>query len=112
MVLRLVALALVTILALGCFVLDELDKSKELMDKPSFSSQEEKKPEAPAQPQAAPGKAPAGRPSVGDWWKKTRSLAPGDVSSEVVRCGLDGAVQFMRRPDCLARGGTPRPAGG
>lgn len=112
MVLRLIVLALATILPLGCFVLDELDNSKKLLDKPSFSSQEEKKPEVPAQPQAAPEKGHADLPSVGDWWKKTRSLVPGEVGSEVVKCGLDGAVQFMRRPDCLARGGTPHPAGG
>jgi hypothetical protein len=110
--LRLVALALTTILGLGCFVLDELDSAKELMDNPSFSDKQEKKPEAPEQPQAAPEKAHADRPSVGEWWKKTRSLTSGEVSDEFVSCELGGATQFMRRPNCLARGGTPRQAGG
>jgi len=110
--LRLVALALTTILGLGCFVLDELDSAKELMEKPGFSVKQEKKPDAPEQPQAVPEKGHADRPSLGEWWKKTRSLTSGQVSDEFVKCELGGATQFMRRPNCLARGGTPRRAGG
>jgi len=112
MALRLIALALTAILGLGCFVLDELDSAKDLMDHPRFSDKQEKKPDAPEQPQAAPEKAQADRPSVGEWWKKTRSLTSGEVSDEFVRCEIGGATQFMRRPNCLARGGTPRQAGG
>jgi hypothetical protein len=111
MALRLLALAFTTILGLGCFVLDELDHSRDLLDNPSFSNQQ-KKPEAPAPPQEVPQeKAQADRPSEGDWWKKTRTLTSGEVSSEFVKCELGGKTQFMRRPDCLARGGTPRRAG-
>lgn len=114
--LRLLALAFTMILGLGCFVLDELDSAKDLMDNPRFSDKGEKKPDAPRQPQAAPENAPeedrADRPSVGEWWKKTRSLTSGEVSDEFVSCELGGATQFMRRPNCLARGGTPRQAGG
>lgn len=115
--LRLLALALTTILGLGCFVLDELDSAKSLMDNPRFSDkQEKKKADAPEQPQAAPENAPekdhADRPSLGEWWQKTRSLTSGEVSDEFVSCELGGATQFMRRPNCLARGGTPRRAGG
>jgi hypothetical protein len=111
--LRLIALALTTILGLGCFVLDELDAAENLMDKPGFSDkQQKKKPDASEQPQAAPEKGRADRPSVGDWWKKTRSLTSGEVSDEFVKCEIGGATQFMRRPNCLARGGTPRQAGG
>ena len=112
--LRLIALALTTILGLGCFVLDELDSAKNLLDNPSFSDnkKQKKKTDAPEQPQAAPEKQHADRPSMGDWWKKSRSLTSGEVSDELVSCELGGARQFMRRPDCLARGGTPRRAGG
>lgn len=111
MSLRLVALALTAILALGCFVLDELDSAQNLMENPGFSSEQEKKPDAPEQPQAAPERAHADRSSEGDWWKKSRSLTSGEVSNEFVKCELHGATQFMRRPDCLARGGTPHQAG-
>jgi hypothetical protein len=113
--LRLVVLALTTILGLGCFVFDELDAAQALMDKPGFSDkqqQKKKKPDPAPQSEAAPEKSHADRPSVGDWWKKTRSLTSGEVSDEIVRCELGGATQFMRRPNCLARGGTPRQAGG
>ena len=113
--LRLVALALTTILGLGCFVFDELDAAKDLMDNPGFSDKQQqpkKKPDPPEQPQAAPEKRHADRPSVGDWWKKTRSLTSGEISDEFVKCELGGTTQFMRRPNCLARGGTPRKAGG
>jgi hypothetical protein len=110
--LRLVALAMATILALGCFVSDELDSAKDLMEHPSFSKQQKKEPHAAEQPQAAPENAYAHRPSEGDWWKKTHSLTSGEVSNEFVRCELHGATEFMRRPDCLARGGTPHQAGG
>ena len=110
--LRLVVLALTTCLGLGCFVLDELDSAEKLLDSPSFSKkQQKKKPEVPERPQAAPEKDHADRPSVGEWWKKTRSLTSGEVSDELVKCELGGATQFMRRPNCLARGGTPRQAG-
>jgi hypothetical protein len=110
--LRLVALALTTILGLGCFVLDELDAAAELMDKPSFSNKQQKKSDAPEPPRAAPEKGHAEGPSVGDWWKKARSVTSGEVSDEFVKCELGGATQFMRRPNCLARGGTPRQVGG
>jgi hypothetical protein len=112
MSLRLVALAMATILGLGCFVFDELDSAENLLANPGFSEQQKKKPDAPKQPHAAPEKAHVDRPSEGDWWKKSRSLTSGEVSDEFVRCELDGATQFMRRPNCLARGGRPRQAGG
>ena len=110
---RLIALTLTAILGLGCFVLEELDSAEKLLDSPEFSDKrQKKKPAAPEPSQAAPEKSYADRPSVGDWWKKTRSLTSGEVSDEFVKCGLDGKTQFMRRPDCLARGGKPQQAGG
>jgi hypothetical protein len=109
--LRLIALALTAILGLGCFVLDELESAESLMDNPSFADKQQKKPDAQKQPQAAPEKSHASRPPLRDWWKKTRSLTAGEVSDEFVKCELGGTTQFMRRPDCLARGGTPHRAG-
>jgi hypothetical protein len=110
--LRLVAVVLTAWLGLGCFVLDELDAAEDLMEKPSFAEKQKKQPAAKEQPRPAAEKAQPNRPSVRDWWKKTRSLTSGEVSSEFVSCELNGATQFMHRPDCLARGGTPRNAGG
>ncbi len=109
--LRLVAVVLTAVLGLGCFVLDELDAAQNLMDKPSFADEQKKKPDAKEEARPAAEKVHANRPSVRDWWKKTRSLTSGEVSNEFVKCELDGSMQFMHRPDCLARGGTPRNAG-
>ena len=117
MVLRILALALVTVLGLGCFVFEELDAAEDLMERPSFSNEKTKEPAKPRQPdtpqqaEAAPEKSFTDRLSEGEWWKKTRSLTSGEVSDEFVKCDLGGKTQFMRRPDCLARGGTPRSAG-
>ena len=46
--LRVTILALILSLGLGCFVFDELDSSKKLMDKPSFGVETKKKQQAPA----------------------------------------------------------------
>ena len=118
MVRQVLALALVAVLGLGCFVFDELDAAEDLMERPSFSNEKTKQPAKPRepdtppqQPEAAPEKRLVDRLSEGEWWKKTRSLTSGEVSDEFVKCELGGKTQFMRRPDCLARGGTPRSAG-
>jgi hypothetical protein len=112
---RLIALALTALLGLGCFVLEELDGAEKLLDKPSFSQEqerEEKKSVARTEPEAAPKQDHSDRPSEGQWWKKTRSLTSGQIGDGLVRCDLGGTTQFMHRPNCLARGGTPRQAGG
>lgn len=115
MVPRLIALALTAILGLGCFVFEELDGAKKLLDNPGFSEKqkrEEKKSIARTEPEAAPKQEHSNRPSEGEWWKKTRTLTSGELGDGLVRCELGGTTQFMHRPDCLARGGTPRRAGG
>jgi hypothetical protein len=109
--LRVTILALILSLGLGCFVFDELDSSKELLDKPSFGVETQKKQQAPASPEprvnAENSEGKDSKP-LADWWKKSRSVTSSEAKSDLVRCGLGGTTQFMRRPDCLARGGTPR----
>jgi hypothetical protein len=57
------------------------------------------KPEKKAQPEAPEKK--------GIDWSVSRSINTGEVDESIVSCSLDGATQFMRRDDCLTRGGTP-----
>jgi hypothetical protein len=108
---RVMILVLITSLGLGCFVFEELDASKALLDKPGFAVEGEKKQKASPspEPRAEVGKRESkDHKPLGDWWKKARSVTSREAKSELVRCDLRGATQFMRRPDCLARGGTPR----
>lgn len=99
---RAVLLCLLACSTLGCFVFDELDAGQDMMKKPSPPPAKG----APAAAAAASGKpAPPAGPS---WWAKARTLASDEMSDdELVRCELGGSPQFMPRPDCLTRGGTP-----
>lgn len=81
----------------GCFVVDELDSARALLpDKPADKVAEE----------AAPKKEPA--KADPDYWKNSRTFAPGGGDNGVVSCNVRGQVQFMKRDDCKRRGGQPR----
>lgn len=86
----------------GCFVLEELDKGKKTMDELSGA------PDTQSETQPS-GSADAAKPAADPeaWWKKARTLTPGETDPSIVRCDLDGSLQFMRRDDCIARGGRP-----
>ena len=47
-------------------------------------------------------------PRKGIDWSQSKTLAPEELDTRVVRCVLGDAAPFMDRSDCLARGGTPR----
>jgi hypothetical protein len=113
--LRLFATVFVVVFALGCPILDELDKGNKEMDKFSPGARalnEKKAKEAEAKKQASSGPsklagATAGaKDAASKWWGKARSLAPDETSSDVVRCVLNGSDQYMSKNDCLMRGGS------
>jgi hypothetical protein len=112
--LRLFATALVLVFALGCPILDELDKGNKEMDKfsPGARALNEKKAKEAAEKQQKAGSSKVAgataqaRDAASKWWSNARSLAPDETSSDVVRCVLDGADQYMSRNDCLMRGGS------
>jgi hypothetical protein len=99
-------LAAFTILSLagsfGCSIWDELDSANEKMDAFSKTKGEEEAPtvdpEAPPTPQARSTK----------WWSQARSLDSKPMTESIVRCRLNGGLQFMRRDECLNRGGKPQ----
>jgi hypothetical protein len=103
-------LLLVAALALGagtgCF-LDEIDKSMELYPGQAAKTRakEAEKAEAAAAGQA---RASASRSSGPSWWETARTIGPELRDETITRCALDGRTEFMRRDNCLARGGRPQ----
>ena len=93
-------LAAALLAATGCF-LGEIDKSMARYEgnkKPAAGGG------APAK--AAPGAAPApGAPAGPSWWQTARTLGSEPMDASIAGCRLGGRVEFMRRDDCLARGG-------
>jgi len=87
------------VLGTGCFVFEEIDNGMKELER--FDGKTEAQP-APAKPASQQAK----EPQV-NWWEKARTLGSKPVDEGIVRCELDGAVQFMDREDCLGRGGRP-----
>ena len=112
---RLLVTILVSGLSLGCFVLDELDAGLEMMDNPHFGNAPAKK-EVEPQPDRTRPEQESPSPSavaarLAKWWKEeARTLGSEEVDEDLVRCTLAGATQFMRRSNCLARGGNAESA--
>jgi hypothetical protein len=112
---RALLISLIAALCCGCFVLDELDQGEVLMEQASSrGGANKKKAAAEAEAQAPRPRAPAGK-GAGDglldtakgWWSKLSAPAhtEPDPNDGVVRCRIDGSVQFMRASDCQVRGG-------
>ncbi len=99
----------------GCFVFDELEKGQEIMDAHSPNRQAEEA-EAPApEPRARRGAKDEGvvaglLASAKGWWQDTTEPKPmeRDPDDVPVSCELGGSTQFMRKSDCLVRGGRVR----
>jgi hypothetical protein len=109
--LRLLALLLVALMSSGCFALDELDKSNEILDSHSPTrGKNAKAAQAAGQAGAKPGD-PAQDPKAREkaWWSSARSLSTADEKPSEdpsVRCRIAGNVRFTRQTDCLTQGGT------
>gem|GEM_PF-3456642 len=112
--LRILALALGAGLACAsCGVLEELDKGKAELDKISPSARKEAEEKKAAAAEAArtgavakaAGAARGARQAAAQWWKTARSIDSEETSEDVVRCLLNGAETYTRKPDCLMRGG-------
>lgn len=103
---RLIAVATLALALTGCWVLDELDDGNKKMD-----LYMKKKPEQEEPPAAPLASLPTGkRQRVGDYFasqKNPKTFTPGSVSSDIVKCKLGGATQFMKQTECLSRGGSP-----
>ncbi|HEU4428198.1 MAG TPA: hypothetical protein VFT98_05560 [Myxococcota bacterium] len=108
-VLPLVFLVILSAPLAGCWVLDELDSGKKIMDAHSAKSPGEK--EADAKKPGAAASAPGGKDAVDTYFRgeeedgTTKTFAPGSMSEGIVACKLGGSTQFMTRENCAARGG-------
>ena len=109
-------LAAAACLGSGCFVLDEIDKGQELMDKHSPRAAQA---EEAAEPEDDSGGLVA---RVKDWWAglgeggETESPAdsgpPPHPDDVLGTCDLGRSLTFMRKFDCLRHGGTFQPRKG
>jgi hypothetical protein len=112
---RLLVLALCAWLCQGCFVFDELDKGRDILEVHGG------KPGAPkydrnAAPAAEPAPGPAEEPGriealfarARAWWQEEREDGPPERPADdvVVRCKVDGSTHFTHKSECLVRGGS------
>lgn len=83
----------------GCF-LDEIDKS--MATYPGKAAEKAKaKSEATSVEEGA-------KPSGSSWWETARTIGPELQDETITSCALGGRTEFMRRDNCLARGGRPQ----
>jgi len=81
--------------ALGCSVLEEIDAAHSAMnigEKPTGRSES----------------GPETDEKRGIDWTTSRSINTGQINPDFVSCKLGSATQFMRKDDCLTRGGAPK----
>jgi hypothetical protein len=113
---RILALACLLLLSLplgGCWVIDELDSGKKLMDdhsaKPKKGQAEEEATAAKAAKSGKSGRRLDAYFTAEEQAGTVKSFAPGQVSEGIVACKVGGATQFMKREECAARGGSVSP---
>lgn len=93
----------------GCWVIDELDSGKQILDEHSAKGSEEKAAEKGKAGAAAT--AAGGKDAVDTYFRNeaedgtTKTFTPGSMSEGIVACKLGGSTQFMTRENCAARGG-------
>jgi hypothetical protein len=109
---RILLVALLASLCQGCFVLEEIDKGHQLMDQHSprareKAAQEKEAREAPRSARAGAKQEEGTLEGLKEWWKKKREPAPPQREPDdvVTRCRIGGTVHFVRKSDCMLRGG-------
>jgi hypothetical protein len=107
--LRLLGLGLVALLAsTGCFVFDELDHGKEIMDSHSPKKNAQAGSETAAAKPAAANQEGTPQEREKKWWASATSLSSADQAPKEdphVRCKIEKKERFMLRSDCLSQGG-------
>jgi len=107
---KILILTLVGLLCGGCFVIDEIDQGRAIMDAHTPDS-EKAKAESIGTAGNGEGTPKSARERLNDYYAKQRANAPApattaDPGDKVGRCRIRGATQFTRRSDCRLRGGT------
>jgi hypothetical protein len=111
--LRLLAVLLVSFLASGCFVFDELDKGNKILDT-NFSHHAGEQPKDKDAATTADAKG-AAKPNPNDpkekaksWWQGAHTLSRADEKPSKdpnVKCDIGGKVRFSRQSNCVSQGG-------
>ncbi len=100
------AVAFALVAGTGCF-LDEIDKSMALYPGQAAKQAKEKE-EAKVKADAAAAEKAGANSSGPSWWETARTIGPELQDETITTCALDGRTEFMRRDNCLARGGRPK----
>jgi len=108
--LALATLALLLALASGCF-LNEIDKSN--ANASHMGPKEPAKDAAAAKTDGSPSDKPAAgeKPTAAigpAWWKTAKTLGSDKEDTTIAQCELPRGSGYMRREDCLLRGGRPQ----
>jgi hypothetical protein len=104
MVRRLLLCACIVLSGTGCGIVEELDKGMDIMNT-HFGDNTDAKKAAAAEAEAEFASTPA--KADPDYWKNARTITSGEGLGEVTSCNLRGQMQFMKREDCVRRGGKP-----
>jgi len=89
-----VALLVSSLFLAGCGALDELDAANAMMK----GEDPKKVAEVEADPVEAPKRLE---------WENVTSIEKGELDSSFVQCKLGSNKMFMKRDECLTRGGRP-----
>jgi hypothetical protein len=103
---KLLLAILAALLCSGCFVIDEIEKGRAIMEAHDGIENDAEEGSADAK---EPPKTP--RESLAEYYAKQRAKAAPhkkslDPADDVGRCRVGNTTQFMRRSDCRLRGGT------
>jgi len=104
-------IAALLLVAPGCFVLDELDAGREIMEKHSPKKKVEKQEEPPKAAASARGGDDEGVVARLRGWlaERTAETSPDrpqyGPDDGAVRCRIGGNTHFVRKSDCQLRGG-------
>ncbi len=105
--LRTLALVLPLTFMPGCFVIDELEAGRAIMDAHTPAAKKTERLEK----EMANGEKPLTyEQMVGSWWKDAKSInvSPGQrlaTDDPMVPCTHAGRTVYTKRSDCVARGG-------
>lgn len=108
---RLLPLLLVLVLCQGCFVFDELDKGEAIMDAHSPNRNKHASDEAPPPPASQDDDEGSLLTDlkdgvVGLWTEASEPKPPERDPDDVpVACAVSGQTVFVRKTDCIVRGG-------
>ena len=84
----------------GCGALGELDKGQEEMARRKGKKLND-------EGELVETTAAEKRAQAAEYWDRAESLTQESLDASIGSCRLGGKTQFMRKNDCISRGGTP-----